>query len=345
MSLYKRGKIYWGRWRDGERIVRRSLGTCDRREAQRRLAEHEGQTEHVLTIEGLAERWLGYKRVHHRSKPRSVEAFRLAARLFTREFGDQPADDLPRTVISILAERRLRNVTPETLQNDLNHLRGMLRWGLEQGLIRSMPKVAAVRMRKRKIPKELSDSQLHELLTACRRPEFWRLEAVVRIALNSGLRREELVWLRWSDLDLTNGWLHVTAKDNWSPKNHAERAIPLREDFVAWLKRYRDARPKAGEEDWVLQTNPNRGDRWNSGFLGQEARRLFEAAKVRIPGSKHTLHLLRGTFATRYLRGGGDLESLRDILAHSDLKTTAVYLSATAESKRRGVASLELPDV
>jgi len=62
-----------------------------------------------------------------------------------------------------------------------------------------------------------------------------------------------------------------------------------------------------------------------------------------VPGSRHRLHLIRGTFATLVLRNGGDLESLRDILGHSDVKTTAGYLAATAQSKRRAVAGLNLP--
>lgn len=44
-----------------------------------------------------------------------------------------------------------------------------------------------------------------------------------------------------------------------------------------------------------------------------------------------------GTFATTVLRGGGDLESLREVLGHSVLSVTAGYLAATSESKRRAV--------
>ncbi len=58
------------------------------------------------------------------------------------------------------------------------------------------------------------------------------------------------------------------------------------------------------------------------------------------PDSRHTLHRLRGTFATTVLRSGGDLESLRELLGHSVLSITAGYLSATSDSKRRAVDGL-----
>ena len=58
----------------------------------------------------------------------------------------------------------------------------------------------------------------------------------------------------------------------------------------------------------------------------------------------HSLHRLRGTFATMVLRGEGDLESLREVLGHSVLSVTAGYLAATSESKRRAVQGLRFSE-
>ena len=68
----------------------------------------------------------------------------------------------------------------------------------------------------------------------------------------------------------------------------------------------------------------------------QEVRRLFVAARI-PPTGRHHLHKLRGTFATRVLEGGGRLEALRQLLGHSDIRTTAVYLEATDQARRRAV--------
>ena len=85
---------------------------------------------------------------------------------------------------------------------------------------------------------------------------------------------------------------------------------------------------------WVAPQSP--GVQWCRRHLSAETRRLFRTAGV-DDGGPHTLHRLRGTFATTVLRGGGDLESLREVLGHSVLSVTAGYLSATSESKRRAV--------
>jgi site-specific recombinase XerD len=140
-----------------------------------------------------------------------------------------------------------------------------------------------------------------------------------------------------------NGWVHVTAKRGWSPKSNAERSIPISEEFAAWLKRHKERLAHSGPTDPVVPLTFQNDQRWDRRLLTRRLTDLFRAAGVEVPGSRHRLHLIRGTFATLVLRNGGDLESLRDILGHSDLKTTAGYLAATAQSKRRAVAGLGLP--
>ena len=343
MGLYKRGKVYYGRWFSGGREHRRSLGTTDRRKAQQRFAELIGGG---LSIERMLDQWLDYKRVRHHSKPRSIEAFEIAAHRFTRLWGDMQAEDFPEGEVEAFKAQRIVEVAPETLNNDLNLFRNALRWARMRGLISNIPKVEAVPMSRKRVPRALSESDARRLLDAVAAGpgRLRRLEVVIRIALNTGLRRNEIVWLRWSDVDLTNGWVHVTAKDGWSPKSWSERSIPIGEGFAEWLKGYRDQReaarirmggPPLGPCDWVCTWN-DVGSQWNPVHLGQEVKRAYPAAGIATPNGQR-LHCMRSTFAVAVLRSGGDLESLRDMLGHADLKTTAAYLQATDESKRSSI--------
>ena len=61
---------------------------------------------------------------------------------------------------------------------------------------------------------------------------------------------------------------------------------------------------------------------WCHRHLSAEVRKLFQTTGV-DDGGPDTLHRLRGTFVTTVLRGGGDLESLREVLGHSVLSVTA----------------------
>ena len=153
------------------------------------------------------------------------------------------------------------------------------------------------------------------------------------LALYAGLRQQEIAWLTWDDVDLADGWLHVRAKKGWSPKSAtSERSIPIANDLAEYL-----INTSRSCRRWVAPQSP--GKQWCRRHLGAETRRLFQAAGVGDEGP-HTLHRLRGTFATTVLRGGGDLESLREVLGHSVLAVTAGYLTATSESKRRAIAGV-----
>ena len=84
-----------------------------------------------------------------------------------------------------------------------------------------------------------------------------------------------------------------------------------------------------------------------------EVRKPLKTQGVLIPkvwrpcgahADSHSLHRLRGTFATMVLRGEGDLESLREVLGHSVLSVTAEYFAATSKSKRRAVQGLRFSE-
>ncbi len=64
-----------------------------------------------------------------------------------------------------------------------------------------------------------------------------RLEVVVRLSLYTGLRRAEICWLTWDDVDLTGGWVHVRAKDWWTPKASDERSAPITDESLDFILR------------------------------------------------------------------------------------------------------------
>ena len=55
-------------------------------------------------------------------------------------------------------------------------------------------------------------------------------------------------------------------------------------------------------------------------------------------------HDLRHTFATKYLITGGDINTLKEILGHSDISTTSRYLTTPTEYKRKSMSYFEVPE-
>jgi integrase len=82
----------------------------------------------------------------------------------------------------------------------------------------------------------------------------------------------------------------------------------------------------AGDVIWTART-AQRGERAAGGPLTTDGlKRAIRRITRRELGQAYGPHVLRHTMATMYIRAGGDLESLRRILGHSDIRTTAHYL-------------------
>ncbi len=163
----------------------------------------------------------------------------------------------------------------------------------------------------------------------------------IYLCLYTGLRLGELCALRWSDIDLTHGELHVkrtltrisiheSTKTQiliTDPKTpHSIRTIPLPSFLLSILKEQRKA--VLYEQAYVLTnalyyTEPSnyyvRYKRWLS--------------KLQLP--PHSFHTLRHTFATRCIENGFDSKSLSEILGHADVKITlGRYVHPSKELKR-----------
>ena len=155
-------------------------------------------------------------------------------------------------------------------------------------------------------------------------------KAVFATLLLTGLRKRELYFLAWRDVDLQHATLRVSgeAKIGFSPKDYEERVIPMPPDLVQILS----GLPRRAE--WVF---PNRNGRQLSHLL----RRLqTTAARAGVMGA--TLHKFRHTYGTRLLEGGADIVTVQKLMGHSDLETTRKYLNPEDSLKRQAVNRLSL---
>jgi site-specific recombinase XerD len=143
-----------------------------------------------------------------------------------------------------------------------------------------------------------------------------RSYAIVYSMLDAGLRVSEVADLEMKSLDLEQGQLLVRGKGN------KERAVPIGSNAQKYLQRYIyhfRPEPVFPERDNVFLTSEGKPLTDNSLKL------FFTRLKVKTGIKRLHAHLLRHTFATYYLRNGGDLLSLQKILGHTSLEMVRVY--------------------
>ena len=180
-----------------------------------------------------------------------------------------------------------------------------------------------------------------------------RWEALYIVAIHTGLRRGEILGLRWDDVDLEEGTLSVrrsldTDGTLKAPKrDSSRRTLRLTPSARAALRSHRvqqnEERLKAGElwEDNDLVFPNTLGKPMNAGnFYRREFQPLLERAG--LAGEGFTFHSLRHTFATALAAQGVHPSTAQKMLGHSDIRMTlAIYTHATDDMQDAATAALE----
>jgi len=200
-------------------------------------------------------------------------------------------------------------------------LNTFLRWCVREEVIARNPMelVRRPRVPKRKSPR-LTMEEIGQLLEAVKGTACpVRNLAMVCLAVDSGLRRKEVLELELRNVDLGLGVVRVLGKGD------KDRDVPLGCLTSGALRAYLTVRP-ASESERVFVSR--RGEPLSKNGLQTFMYRLKERAG--LPGLRW--HLLRHTFANHFIRRGGGLRKLQAILGHSDIRTTAeIYTSPELE--------------
>lgn len=142
-----------------------------------------------------------------------------------------------------------------------------------------------------------------------------RNRCFVLLMLDSGLRRGEIPRININDISFPTRSMIVRGKGS------KQRLIPMGEKTCSQLLDYRLRFRSAagGSEPFFLDQS---GNRCSDNLVKLVFQRLKEETGI----ERLHPHLLRHTFSTYYLADGGDLETLRLILGHSNIHTTQMYL-------------------
>lgn len=200
---------------------------------------------------------------------------------------------------------------PSTINTELNTIRAALNRAVHLNYLARNP---CKQVKKLKAPRKqvrfLSKEEIQKLLAAGN----GRLGPMLETFLYTGLRRDELTHLAWSDIDLERRIVAVQAKDGWHPKDYEVRHIPMAPRLYELLKSLR-----RGGGEWVFSNRE--GDPHSGHVLSRDVRKLMKQCGIK--GA--SLHTLRHTFASHLVMNGTDIYTVQKLLGHSSIKTTEIY--------------------
>ncbi len=151
------------------------------------------------------------------------------------------------------------------------------------------------------------------------------LKPIIILALNTGMRRGEILNLEWWQIDFSTNRLIVTKTKSGKPRHIPMNQI-VRETLIE-LKETSGAK-------FVFES------RRNPGHPIQDPKKSFKGALKDAGIENFRFHDLRHTAGTRLAEAGADAFTIKDILGHASIQTSAIYVHATDEGKRRAISAL-----
>lgn len=329
MGLYKRGAIWWVCLTHEGRKIRKSLDVKDKKTAERiyhklmcNLVEgvwFSGASAEAkrATITTLLQRY-----VEERTPLKSLQSQRrdmACMQRFVDRFGAVNIQGLqPRDVVVYKTDRRREGAAPATINKELGLLRHAYNVAIKEWQWTDRNPVACVSLERVRPHRErwLTRDEEARLLEAA---APW-LRPVIVFAVNTGMRRGELMALSWPHVDFERSTATVATS-----KTDRPRTVPLNASSLAVL----------------LEREPSRVRSTLVFVADKDAVSKAFVAAVRHAGIPHIrFHDLRHTFATRLVQAGVDLYVVQRLLGHASPTMTQRYAHHSPDSLRPGVNRL-----
>jgi integrase/recombinase XerC len=216
------------------------------------------------------------------------------------------------------AREHRRGLAPRSIQRRLSACRGLFRFLLREGELRSDPSgdVQAPKARKR-LPTPIDADAMARLLEFRTDDTLGvRDQAIMELLYSSGLRLSELLGLDLLDLDLKDRTVRVTGK------GRKTRIVPVGRHAVTALVRWLGDRTKVAAVGETAVFVGRNGARLGPRIV---QRRIARWARLQgLPDHVHP-HRFRHSFASHLLESSQDLRAVQELLGHANISTTQVY--------------------
>ncbi len=362
-GMWKRGDVYYSRFRSDGQVVRQRLSTDFRVACQMltdlrlgRYRRANGELSNDYTLELLSKEY--FRSIDQTLNPSTVQRYRQNLANVERVISVNQVGQLDWDVIEAFREERLQEgVAPQTINKDVRALCTMLNWAVKRKKIASNPIQGMKHLPED--PKEaraLEPFEVQKLLDAAN--EHWR--DVWFAYLVTGLRKMELANLQFSDVDWRSRELVVRSS---YAKNGLVRRIPIDNKLFDVISRNRTIAVNRKAGSWAdAKTTRQIQERLshtrifvttaNTPLGGNVYREFMACCKRAGICTKTTdangkvvevvdLHSTRHTFATDMIMNGADPKTVQTLMGHKTLEMTMrIYAKVFTQQKHAAIGKL-----
>jgi len=229
------------------------------------------------------------------------------------------------------------NLSARSVNKEVATIKAAFNKAIEIGLIscHKLARVKLIKVAKSTQIETYSASQLELILSKIISSGFFK---AVILAINTGMRLNEVINLQIKDIDMNRKLLFIRNKPDigFKTKTSQERVIPVNEllynYFLEWFGISSNVTSIYDENTFVVNYE---GNKYRKDTISMKFRNLIH--DLRLHGSFHTL---RHTFATNLNLKGVDIQTVRELMGHSNIRTTAIYFHSNNELKFSAVNKL-----
>ncbi len=328
--IYKRGKVWYLDYYDkGFRVQRRA--SQDKKTAERLLAELElkrdrGELTFLrnIPIDKYIEEYLEYSKANKTFSSYQRDTISLKKHLFPflEHYNIRMLQRIGTAILEKYQIVRLKEVKPATINKEFTTIKHFFNKAIEKNYLKANPAkgIKAIKSQQ-KFPRYLSKEKIQTLLDTAQGD----MEEILITFLNTGMRRGELTNLQWEDVHLKSRRITIQGQT----KSKRPRFIPINDSLLEVLQK----RLKSQNSPYVFPTRTGKPKDGHS--LLRDIKLVYKKA-----GIEGNLHLLRHTFASHLIMSGVDLATVRELLGHSDIKTTMIYSHLAPEHLRGATEKL-----
>ena len=244
----------------------------------------------------------------------------LNIKMLKRFFGGRHIHEVTSLDVERFKAERAKEVSVATTNRGLALLKSMFNRAIEWRKVKENP-CRSVKLFKEnnQILRYLEGDEIRKLISNC----DGYLRGIVTTALFTGMRKGEILSLKWHDCDFERQIIRIT-----NTKNKETRIVPMHN----LVKKTMIAMPKHPDSAYIFHK------RNGEPFIN--VRKSFDKLLKTCKIVNFRFHDLRHTFASQLAMAGVDLNTIRELLGHKSIQMTLRYAHLSPDHKRRAVDTL-----
>jgi integrase len=332
-GLYKRGDVWWCCYKGlSGKVVRESTNYRDYDEAVDHLSEQKykvkkGEETEIKKIINYSFKELCEHYDKWSQRQKGYEKKKRFIEQLEKRFGDILLNNLHTQLIEeYQSERLAKGNKPATVNRVLAVLRHSITKAVEwemckDNILKKVRNAKLLPVNNARV-RYLTREELKRLIVCCNAD----LAPMVILAVNTGMRKGELLNLKWQDVDLVNGFLHILES-----KNNTRRTLPLNDTAIEAVK----SLPRRIDGGYVFFNK-------RTGSPIKDVKRSFGTALRNAGILDFRFHDLRHCAGSYLAMSGVDLRTIQEILGHKTLAMTLRYSHLSPLHTKKAVSLLDI---